>query len=219
MASLSDTRQLRSRAPSAKLKQPSAPPPIPPREADNQELVAQPYSTPRPRNVFILCLGFRAALGLVGQRTFFQPDEYYQSLEPAHRLVWGTGYETWEWRASSLGGVDAQQGYAKISVPKGVDEEGKITDRKIPAKDRRTKLRDYITENPRWRHLLLGSATNDNVPHNTEDRTSPPLDGLLRSWVWPLLFALPYWVLKVTGLDKVGPLLVSATRDHRIAIP
>jgi phosphatidylinositol glycan class B len=30
--------------------------------------------------------------------TFFQPDEYWQSLEPAHRLVFGYGYLTWEWR-------------------------------------------------------------------------------------------------------------------------
>lgn len=29
--------------------------------------------------------------------TFFQPDEYFQSLEPAHLLVFGYGYTTWEW--------------------------------------------------------------------------------------------------------------------------
>ncbi|EIW84933.1 glycosyltransferase family 22 protein [Coniophora puteana RWD-64-598 SS2] len=28
---------------------------------------------------------------------FFQPDEYFQSLEPAHRLVYGYGHLTWEW--------------------------------------------------------------------------------------------------------------------------
>lgn len=31
-------------------------------------------------------------------RTFFQPDEYYQSIEIAHHLVFGTGYVTWEWK-------------------------------------------------------------------------------------------------------------------------
>lgn len=31
-------------------------------------------------------------------KTFFQPDEFYQSLEVAHRVVFGYGYETWEWR-------------------------------------------------------------------------------------------------------------------------
>jgi hypothetical protein len=29
--------------------------------------------------------------------TFFQPDEYYQSLEPAWKLVHGYGETTWEW--------------------------------------------------------------------------------------------------------------------------
>jgi phosphatidylinositol glycan class B len=31
-------------------------------------------------------------------RTFFQPDEYWQTLEVAHQLVFGYGYLTWEWR-------------------------------------------------------------------------------------------------------------------------
>lgn len=30
-------------------------------------------------------------------RTFFQPDEFFQSLEVAHRLVFGYGHLTWEW--------------------------------------------------------------------------------------------------------------------------
>ncbi|KJA24997.1 glycosyltransferase family 22 protein [Hypholoma sublateritium FD-334 SS-4] len=33
-------------------------------------------------------------------RTFFQPDEYFQSLEPAHKLVFGYGHLTWEWMIS-----------------------------------------------------------------------------------------------------------------------
>ncbi|KAJ7063457.1 glycosyltransferase family 22 protein [Mycena amicta] len=33
--------------------------------------------------------------------TVFQPDEYYQSLEPAHHLVFGYGHLTWEWRSAS----------------------------------------------------------------------------------------------------------------------
>ena len=32
-------------------------------------------------------------------RTFFQPDEYFQSLEVAHHAVYGYGYLTWEWLA------------------------------------------------------------------------------------------------------------------------
>lgn len=31
-------------------------------------------------------------------KTFFQPDEYFQALEPAHNLVFGYGYITWEWK-------------------------------------------------------------------------------------------------------------------------
>ncbi|KAF7323124.1 Mannosyltransferase [Mycena chlorophos] len=31
--------------------------------------------------------------------TVFQPDEYFQSLEPAHHLVFGYGHLTWEWRS------------------------------------------------------------------------------------------------------------------------
>lgn len=30
-------------------------------------------------------------------RTYFAPDEYWQSTEIAHRLVYGRGYVTWEW--------------------------------------------------------------------------------------------------------------------------
>lgn len=30
-------------------------------------------------------------------QTFFQPDEYFQALEPAHHIVFGYGTLTWEW--------------------------------------------------------------------------------------------------------------------------
>lgn len=33
-------------------------------------------------------------------RTFFQPDEFYQSLEVAHHIVFGYGHLTWEWMKS-----------------------------------------------------------------------------------------------------------------------
>ena len=35
----------------------------------------------------------------VSTRTFFQPDEFYQSLEVAHFAVFGYGHLTWEWKA------------------------------------------------------------------------------------------------------------------------
>lgn len=48
-------------------------------------------------SAFLLSLAVRVLLALL-QRTPFQPDETYQSLEPAHRLVFGYGHATWEWR-------------------------------------------------------------------------------------------------------------------------
>jgi hypothetical protein len=36
-------------------------------------------------------------------RTFFQPDEYYQSLEPAWKAVFGYGELTWEWKEGIRG--------------------------------------------------------------------------------------------------------------------
>ncbi|KIY43506.1 glycosyltransferase family 22 protein [Fistulina hepatica ATCC 64428] len=41
-------------------------------------------------------LFIRIAIALA-TRTFFQPDEYFQSLEPAHHAVFGYGHLTWEW--------------------------------------------------------------------------------------------------------------------------
>jgi hypothetical protein len=46
---------------------------------------------------FMLSLLVRLPLALI-QRTPFQPDETYQSLEPAHRIVFGYGHLTWEWQ-------------------------------------------------------------------------------------------------------------------------
>jgi len=50
--------------------------------------------------------------------SYFQPDETWQSLEVAHRLVFGYGYLTWEWRpsASSVGGIRSPI-YALMFVP------------------------------------------------------------------------------------------------------
>lgn len=31
-------------------------------------------------------------------RTWYVPDEYWQSLEVAHNFVFGYGYLTWEWQ-------------------------------------------------------------------------------------------------------------------------
>jgi phosphatidylinositol glycan class B len=56
--------------------------------------------------LFVFLFLFRATNTLLVQ-TFSQPDEYWQSLEIAHRIAFGYGYETWEWRPtlSSNGGI------------------------------------------------------------------------------------------------------------------
>jgi phosphatidylinositol glycan class B len=61
-------------------------------------LKPSPSNTPSGTTLFLLALVFRLVNACI-TRTFFQPDEYYQALEPAHRLIFGTGYATWEWRS------------------------------------------------------------------------------------------------------------------------
>ncbi|CAA7031370.1 unnamed protein product [Microthlaspi erraticum] len=50
-----------------------------------------------PMRIFLLCLAFRVVNALLIQ-TYFNPDEHWQSLEVAHRNVFGYGYLTWEWK-------------------------------------------------------------------------------------------------------------------------
>ncbi|CAN1841556.1 Mannosyltransferase APTG1 [Linum perenne] len=47
--------------------------------------------------IFASCLAFRIVNSLLIQ-TYFNPDEHWQSLEVAHRLVFGYGHLTWEWK-------------------------------------------------------------------------------------------------------------------------
>ncbi|KAL4266130.1 Mannosyltransferase [Pleurotus pulmonarius] len=47
-------------------------------------------------NQVFLALVVRISIA-VFTRTFFQPDEYFQALEPAHAVVFGYGHITWEW--------------------------------------------------------------------------------------------------------------------------
>ena len=42
-------------------------------------------------------LVYRIVLALL-TRSIFQPDEFFQSLEVAHNLVFGYGKLTWEWQ-------------------------------------------------------------------------------------------------------------------------
>ncbi|XP_074264446.1 mannosyltransferase APTG1 isoform X1 [Silene latifolia] len=48
------------------------------------------------KRIFYICLGVRMVNSLLVQ-TYFNPDEHWQSLEVAHRLVFGYGHLTWEW--------------------------------------------------------------------------------------------------------------------------
>ncbi|XP_038071487.1 GPI mannosyltransferase 3-like isoform X2 [Patiria miniata] len=56
---------------------------------------------PRSRMLIVLIL-FRWVNAVLTQ-TFFAPDEYWQSLEVAHNIVFGYGYLTWEWRTGLRG--------------------------------------------------------------------------------------------------------------------
>ncbi|PCH37875.1 glycosyltransferase family 22 protein [Wolfiporia cocos MD-104 SS10] len=53
----------------------------------------------RRSTIPVLALLVRICVALT-TRTFFQPDEYFQSLEVAHNLVFGYGQLTWEWMSA-----------------------------------------------------------------------------------------------------------------------
>jgi hypothetical protein len=48
------------------------------------------------KSEILLAVAVRIFIALF-TRTFFQPDEYFQALEPAHHIVFGYGQLTWEW--------------------------------------------------------------------------------------------------------------------------
>ncbi|PWY99880.1 hypothetical protein BCV70DRAFT_200792 [Testicularia cyperi] len=70
---------------------------------------------PSIRSLFLSFLAFRIVNALL-TRTFFQPDEYYQSQEIAHRLVFGTGYVSWEWRGAAHSGQPGSASPAYLSA-------------------------------------------------------------------------------------------------------
>ncbi|KAJ3693913.1 hypothetical protein LUZ60_009393 [Juncus effusus] len=49
------------------------------------------------KRVWLFCLVFRVINGLMVQ-TYFNPDEHWQGLEVAHRITFGYGHLTWEWK-------------------------------------------------------------------------------------------------------------------------
>ena len=65
-----------------------------------------------PSYALLLPLILRSS-SLLFPQTFFQPDEFYQSLEPAHQFVFGFGHLTWEWKDLPLNfpvGTNAHEG-------------------------------------------------------------------------------------------------------------
>lgn len=52
---------------------------------------------PSSKKIYLLCLIFRMMNSLFVQ-TYFNPDEHWQALEVAHRITFGYGHLTWEWR-------------------------------------------------------------------------------------------------------------------------
>ncbi|KAL6629703.1 hypothetical protein ACP70R_029468 [Stipagrostis hirtigluma subsp. patula] len=57
----------------------------------------RPWAPGSDRSVLALALAFRAANALL-VRTYFNPDEHWQCLEVAHRVAFGYGHLTWEWK-------------------------------------------------------------------------------------------------------------------------
>ncbi|XP_014509372.1 GPI mannosyltransferase 3 isoform X1 [Vigna radiata var. radiata] len=49
------------------------------------------------KRIFLLCLAFRMVNSVLVQ-TYFNPDEHWQGPEVAHRVAFGYGHLTWEWK-------------------------------------------------------------------------------------------------------------------------
>ncbi|CAI9108412.1 OLC1v1007995C1 [Oldenlandia corymbosa var. corymbosa] len=64
---------------------------------DIEERVHLSNSKSSLQNVFWFCLVFRMINALLVQ-TYFNPDEHWQALEVAHRITFGYGHLTWEWK-------------------------------------------------------------------------------------------------------------------------
>lgn len=56
-----------------------------------RRVASQPTSA---TNIFLFLVAFRLLNALV-VRTFFQPDEFFQSLEPAWQIAFGKGQGAW----------------------------------------------------------------------------------------------------------------------------
>jgi len=64
------------------------------RNAIRSDARMKPFSSSSAQRVFLFLLAFRIINALT-LRTFFQPDEYYQALEPAWQLAFGSNSGAW----------------------------------------------------------------------------------------------------------------------------
>lgn len=53
-----------------------------------------------PNALILFYLVILRVINALTINTFFQPDEYFQSLEPAHQFTYGFGDVTWEWTSN-----------------------------------------------------------------------------------------------------------------------
>lgn len=61
------------------------------------EYKTNPIQLSSSKRIFLLCLVLRILNSLLVQ-TYFNPDEHWQALEVAHRITFGYGHLTWEWK-------------------------------------------------------------------------------------------------------------------------
>ncbi|KAI6166935.1 glycosyltransferase family 22 protein [Pisolithus thermaeus] len=97
--------------------------------------------------VSLLSVCLRLVIALFTQG-FFQPDEYFQALEPAHKVVFGYGHLTWEWLSPQpVRGVL----YPAINIPAYWVLKVSGLDRIYPA---------TVVAGPRLIHGLLAALTD-----------------------------------------------------------
>lgn len=75
-----------------------------------------PRTPPAPtQNILLFLIAFRL-VNAFAVRTFFQPDEYFQSLEPAWQIAFGQGQGTWITWVSECDRVNTWLGLTSISL-------------------------------------------------------------------------------------------------------
>lgn len=71
-------------------------------QREEEEEASPNYSYSEERRIWGFCLLFRMMNSLLVQ-TYFNPDEHWQSLEVAHKIAFGYGHLTWEWKEGIRG--------------------------------------------------------------------------------------------------------------------